>query len=130
MEAKLVAQCKTPTLISPHWKPKSPCVVAVLARPAADVSGQTRKTNVYKDSFFDHIAINHMSKCLQEATGLKNSKSGYESLVEAATMASQNFSPTQQPQLVTQALHRAFPNPFFSVSYVPISLLYNKGTVL
>ncbi|WVY98804.1 hypothetical protein V8G54_030955 [Vigna mungo] len=117
MEAKLVAQCKIPTLTLPHWKPKYPCVVAVLARPAADVSAQTRKANVYKDSFFDNIAINHISKCLQEATGLRNSKSGYESLVEAATMASQNFSPIQQRQLITQALHRAFPKPFFLLSF-------------
>ncbi|XP_014511713.1 beta-carotene isomerase D27, chloroplastic [Vigna radiata var. radiata] len=102
MEAKLVAQCKIPTLTLPHWKPKYPCVVA-----------QTRKANVYKDSFFDNIAINHISKCLQEATGLRNSKSGYESLLEAATMASQNFSSIQQRQLVTQALHRAFPKPIF-----------------
>jgi len=65
MDAKLVAQCRiSPTLTSSHWKPKYPCVVAVL-----DISGETRKTNVYKDTFFDHIAINHVSKCLQEATG-------------------------------------------------------------
>ncbi|XP_027938442.1 beta-carotene isomerase D27, chloroplastic-like isoform X2 [Vigna unguiculata] len=114
MDAKLVAQCRSPTLItSPHGKPKYPCVVAVLARPADDISAQPTKTNVYKDSFFDHMATNHMSKCLQETTGLRNSKSGYESLVEAATMASQNFSPSQQRQVVTQALHRAFPKPMF-----------------
>ncbi|CAJ1969427.1 unnamed protein product [Sphenostylis stenocarpa] len=52
-----------------------------------------------------------MSKCIQKATGLRNSKSGYESLVEAATMASQNFSPTQQHQVVIHALHTAFPKP-------------------
>jgi len=70
MDAKLVAQCRSPTLItSPHGKPKYPCVVAVLARPADDISAQPTKTNVYKDSFFDHMATNHMSKCLQETTG-------------------------------------------------------------
>ncbi|KAK7355857.1 hypothetical protein VNO80_15121 [Phaseolus coccineus] len=111
MDAKLVALCRSPTLTSAHWKPKYPCVVAVLPRPADEISGETRKTNVYKDTFFDHIAINHMSKCLQEATGLRNSKSGYESLVEAATMASQNFSPIQQHQVVTKSLYRAFPKP-------------------
>lgn len=135
MDAKLVAQCKSPTPTLAHWKPKHPCVVGVLAR--ADISGETRKTNVYKDSLFDHIAINHLSKCVQEATGsfpfnlfpsrssvfillfilnpkyagLRNSKSGYESLVEAATVASQNFSPIQQHQLVIEALERAFPKP-------------------
>ncbi|KAH1261464.1 Beta-carotene isomerase D27, chloroplastic [Glycine max] len=112
MEAKLVAQCNSPTLTLAHWKPKQPCVVGVLARPADDISGEARKTNhVYKDGLFDRIAINYLSKCVQEATGLKNSKSGYESLVEAATLASQRFSPIEQHQLVIQSLDRAFPKP-------------------
>ncbi|QCE06269.1 hypothetical protein DEO72_LG9g1280 [Vigna unguiculata] len=130
MDAKLVAQCRSPTLItSPHGKPKYPCVVAVLARPADDISAQPTKTNVYKDSFFDHMAINHMSKCLQETTGLRNSKSGYESLVEAATMASQNFSPSQQRQVVTQALHRAFPKPMFLLSFPsPMVGVFHRDT--
>ncbi|KAL2663902.1 hypothetical protein AAZV13_02G128500 [Glycine max] len=112
MEAKLVAQCNSPTLTLAHWKLKQPCVVGVLARPADDISGEARKTNhVYKDGLFDRIAINYLSKCVQEATGLKNSKSGYESLVEAATLASQRFSPIEQHQLVIQSLDRAFPKP-------------------
>ncbi|ESW16672.1 hypothetical protein PHAVU_007G175900 [Phaseolus vulgaris] len=111
MDAKLVALCRSPTLTSAHWKPKYHCVVAVLPRSADEISGETSKTKVYKDTFFGHIAINHISKCLQEATGLRNSKSGYESLVEAATMASQNFSPIQQHQVVTKSLDRAFPKP-------------------
>ncbi|RDX68689.1 Beta-carotene isomerase D27, chloroplastic, partial [Mucuna pruriens] len=111
MDAKLVAQLRSSTLTLAHWKPKHPCVVGVLARPAGNVSGETRKTNLYKDSLFDHIAINYLSKCVQEATGFRNSKSGYESLVEAATVTSQRFSPIQQHQLVIQALHRAFPKP-------------------
>jgi len=70
MEAKLVAQCNSPTLTLAHWKPKQPCVVGVLARPADDISGEARKTNhVYKDGLFDRIAINYLSKCVQEATG-------------------------------------------------------------
>nr|KYP48632.1 hypothetical protein KK1_029694 [Cajanus cajan] len=109
MDAKLVAQCTSPSLTLTHWKPRHPFVIGVLSRPAIEISGERRKTNVYKDSLFDHIAINHLSKCVQEATGLKNNKSGYESLVEAVRVASQKYSPIQQHQLVTQALDRAFP---------------------
>jgi len=69
MDAKLVALCRSPTLTSAHWKPKYHCVVAVLPRSADEISGETSKTKVYKDTFFGHIAINHISKCLQEATG-------------------------------------------------------------
>ncbi|TKY52679.1 Beta-carotene isomerase D27 [Spatholobus suberectus] len=111
MDAKFVAQCRVSTLTLAHWKPKHPSVVGVLARPSDSISGEKRITNVYKDSLFDHIAINYLSKCVQEATGLRNSKSGYESLVEAATTASQRFSPIQQHQVVIQALDRAFPKP-------------------
>ncbi|KAK7393486.1 hypothetical protein VNO78_22043 [Psophocarpus tetragonolobus] len=110
MDAKAVAQCRSPTLTtSTQWKPKHPCVVSVLARPADDIFGETRKSNVYKDGLFDRIAINHLSKCVQEATGVRNSKNGYESLVEAATVASQRFSATEQHQVVIQTLDRAFP---------------------
>ncbi|KAG4981916.1 hypothetical protein JHK87_026665 [Glycine soja] len=113
MEAKLVAQCKSPTLSLAHRKPKHPCVVVgVLARPVDEISGEARKTNhVYKDGLFDRITINYLSKCVQEATGLRNNKSGYESLVDAATVASQRFSPLKQHQLVIQSLDRAFPKP-------------------
>ncbi|KAL2323501.1 hypothetical protein Fmac_027880 [Flemingia macrophylla] len=110
MDAKLmVAQCTIPSLTSAHWKPKHPSVVGVLSRSAIDISGERRKTNVYKDSFFDNIAINHLSKCVQEATGFRNSKSGYESLIKAVRVTSQKYSPIQQHQLVIQALDRAFP---------------------
>ncbi|KHN03832.1 hypothetical protein glysoja_011061 [Glycine soja] len=70
MEAKLVAQCKSPTLSLAHRKPKHPCVVVgVLARPVDEISGEARKTNhVYKDGLFDRITINYLSKCVQEAT--------------------------------------------------------------
>ena len=37
--------------------------------------------------------------------------SGYESLVEAARVASQKFNPIQQREVVIKALERAFPRP-------------------
>ncbi|XP_019453126.1 PREDICTED: beta-carotene isomerase D27, chloroplastic-like isoform X2 [Lupinus angustifolius] len=112
MEANILAQSRIPTLCLAQWKlgrkSKQPCVVGVLTRP---VTGEAAETNVYKDSWFDHIAINHLSKSVQAATGLSNSKSGYESLVEASTMASKEFNHIQQQQVVIQALDRAFPRP-------------------
>lgn len=48
--------------------------------------------------------------------GLRNSKSGYESLVEAATAASRNFDATKQRELVIQALEKAFPRPILSLA--------------
>lgn len=41
--------------------------------------------------------------------GLRNSKVGYESLVQAATDASRKFSLNQQRELVLQALDTAIP---------------------
>ncbi|MED6106776.1 Beta-carotene isomerase d27, chloroplastic [Stylosanthes scabra] len=68
---------------------------------------------VYKDNWFDRLAINHLSRCVQDATGVRNNKSGYESLVEAARVASQKFDPIQQRHLVIQALNTTLPNLLF-----------------
>lgn len=47
---------------------------------------------------------------------MRNSKSGYESLVEAAKMASQNFNSLQQHQLVLGALEKAVPLPILHLA--------------
>ncbi|KAM1091712.1 hypothetical protein FF1_019168 [Malus domestica] len=39
------------------------------------------------------MTINHLSQNVQDATRLRNNKSGYESLVEATTVASKKFKP-------------------------------------
>ncbi|KAK7345873.1 hypothetical protein VNO77_16486 [Canavalia gladiata] len=129
MDAKMVAQCRSTTLTLCHWKQKHPSVVGMLTRPAFNNAGETGKTNVYKDNLFDHIAINHLSKCVQVETGFRNCKNGYESLVEAAIVASQNFSPIQQHQLVIQALQRAFPKPMLLLirTLLPPSKLSRKS---
>ncbi|XP_041009002.1 beta-carotene isomerase D27, chloroplastic-like [Juglans microcarpa x Juglans regia] len=99
----------------------NPAVVAVLTtRPkesiAEDLSGKsTSSSSVYNDNWFDLVAINHLSQSVQAATGIRNSKSGYESLVEAAKVASQNFNPIQQKEVIIQALERAFPRPILSL---------------
>ncbi|KAF7818372.1 beta-carotene isomerase D27, chloroplastic-like [Senna tora] len=123
MEAKILTLSRSPTpttLTSAHWKlkrkPAYPHVVGVLTRPADDTTEETRKTNVYKDNWFDRLAINHLSKNVQETSGFINSKSGFESLVEAATVVFQKFNnPVQQQEVIIQSLDRAFPRPILSL---------------
>ncbi|KAI3782917.1 hypothetical protein L2E82_12976 [Cichorium intybus] len=72
----------------------------------------TPTTNtVYKDNWFDRVAINYLSKAVQDTVGTRNEKSGYESLVVAAGAVFRNFDPIQQRQLVVKALQNATPGP-------------------
>ncbi|PON94996.1 Beta-carotene isomerase D27-like [Trema orientale] len=110
-------------LVKPRTK-RSSIAVAVLTPPADNISMVTDGSSLrprevspapYNDTWFDRIAIQHLSQSVQAATGLRNSKSGYESLVEAAAAASRNFGPTKQRELVIQALEKAFPKPILSL---------------
>ncbi|KAJ8899463.1 hypothetical protein K2173_018437 [Erythroxylum novogranatense] len=93
-------------------------VLAVLARPTdsfrnsskpADiVPGLTGKT-VYNDNWFEQLAVNHLSQSVQAVTEMRNSKSGYDGLVQAAVDASRKFSLIEQREIVIQALHKAIP---------------------
>ena len=129
----MVANCfrlnRSSALCSTHWNPikhklEHPYMVAMLRTPSDSITEETRKVNAYKDNLFDRLAINHLSKSVQEATGLSNNKSGYESLVEAATVAKHKFDPIQQQEVIIQALNRAFPRPI--LSFVS-SLLVSHG---
>ncbi|WJX84299.1 Beta-carotene isomerase d27, chloroplastic [Trifolium repens] len=119
-------QNRISTLTSTHYnlikhKPqRPPYIISVLKKPLNhDITEETTKnsttTNVYKDNWFDLIAINHLSKTIQAATGLSNNKSGYESLVEATFMVKQKFNPIQQQEVVIQILERLFPKLLFVV---------------
>ncbi|XP_024964230.1 beta-carotene isomerase D27, chloroplastic-like [Cynara cardunculus var. scolymus] len=66
---------------------------------------------VYNDNWFDHIAINHLSKAVQDSAELRNEESGYESLVVAARAVFRSFDPIKQRQLVVKALQTAIPWP-------------------
>jgi beta-carotene isomerase len=89
----------------------------ISVKPADSIAGITKNTTttVYNDNWFDRMATDHLSKNVQAATGLWNRKSGYASLVEAATAASRNFDPLKQRELMIQALDRAFPRPILSL---------------
>ncbi|KAK9068431.1 hypothetical protein SSX86_012549 [Deinandra increscens subsp. villosa] len=80
------------------------------ARSGFSVATNTPKT-VYKDNWFDRLAIDYLSKAVQNSTGMKNEKSGYESLVVAAKTVFRSFTPIQQRQLVAKAIQNAIPPP-------------------
>ncbi|KAM1001389.1 hypothetical protein ACFX15_007581 [Malus domestica] len=131
MEASHFLQSRsfvTTTLAQPRYvhehKLRRCSIVALLTTPVENmnIATDTRPADaavegkrVYKDNWFDRMAINHLSQNVQAATGLRNNKSGYESLVKAATVASRKFNPAKQRELVLQALDTAFPKPVFSL---------------
>jgi beta-carotene isomerase len=87
-------------------------VVSLLVRPPVNIETagvEDKKKSVYNDSFIDRLAINHLSTCVQVASGLMNNKSEYESLVEVTRAATQNFNPIRQREIVLQALDLAIP---------------------
>ncbi|XP_022967513.1 beta-carotene isomerase D27, chloroplastic-like isoform X1 [Cucurbita maxima] len=96
---------------------KSIACVAVLTRAAeSGATEETRKPNtVYTDNWFEKIAIHHVSQAVQATSGWRSKKSGYESLVEVATMASRNYNQIKQREVIIQALGRAFPAPILSL---------------
>ncbi|CBI25060.3 hypothetical protein AAG906_021322 [Vitis piasezkii] len=118
MDAKLVTQHRSHVWAGKrgmHKPRSSPPILAVLARPADNLTLVKETPSLLTDNWFDRIAINHLSQSVQATTGLRNSKSGYESLVEAAAMVSRNFDPIQQCELVIEALNKAFPSPILSL---------------
>ncbi|TXG63735.1 hypothetical protein EZV62_010729 [Acer yangbiense] len=133
METKLVPQNRSVLTALAAGRRRSirkPGIVAVLTSGVGGISTDqssngrrstgtattlTERSTVYNDNWFDRIAINHLSQSVQAATGLRNSKSGYESLVEAATAVSRNSNTSQQRELVIQALDKAFPSPILSL---------------
>ncbi|CAI0434220.1 unnamed protein product [Linum tenue] len=87
-------------------------VVAVLARPSENIIGAAEKRSTeYNDNWFEKEAINYLSRHVQEATGARNEKKGYESLVQATMDVTRKFEVTQQRHLVVQALANAIPSP-------------------
>ncbi|XP_052170006.1 beta-carotene isomerase D27, chloroplastic isoform X2 [Diospyros lotus] len=120
MEARLFLQCKSHFSTPAHRRSVRPAkypppILSVLTRPADHVKKESDSKTVHNDNWFDLIAINHLSRSVQATTGVSNSKSGYKSLVEAATVASQSFNPIQQREVVIKALNKAFPRPILTM---------------
>ncbi|KAL8253677.1 hypothetical protein R6Q59_031898 [Mikania micrantha] len=88
-------------------------VVSVMT-PSDALKTETRSSSktLYKDNWFDRLAIDYLSKAVQDTVGIRNDESGYESLVVAARAVFRSFGPIQQRQLVVKAIHNAIPTPF------------------
>ncbi|XP_057509177.1 beta-carotene isomerase D27, chloroplastic-like [Actinidia eriantha] len=120
MEATLALQHRSPFSTRVQGRrmrleKHSPKILYTLTRPTDDAGKVTRLKSIYKDNWFDLIAINHISQSVQTTTGLRNNKSGYESFVEAATEAWHNFNPIQQHEIIIKALEKAFPRPILAM---------------
>ncbi|KAM3248576.1 beta-carotene isomerase D27, chloroplastic isoform X1 [Capsicum annuum] len=100
----------------PYCYPASSSICCVLTKPPPTNHNHHSNFHVYKDNWFDHLAINHLSQSIQATTGLRNKKSGYESFVEAARVVYVNYNSTHdQVNLVIESLQRAFPKPILSL---------------
>ncbi|KAI8574491.1 hypothetical protein RHMOL_Rhmol01G0358200 [Rhododendron molle] len=92
-------------------------IVSVLTQPVNDQVGKLSSSKpVYKDNFFELVAINYISKIVQSSTGFTNNKSGYDSFVEAATGLWSNFNPVQQHEIVAKILDKAIPRPILTMA--------------
>nr|APW29132.1 chloroplast beta-carotene isomerase [Triticum aestivum] len=79
-------------------------------RPVRETAAATTTTTVYHDTWFDNLAIGYLSRKLQEASGIKNGKHGYQGLIEAAVTISRIFRLDTQCEIVASALERAMPS--------------------
>ncbi|KAL6654873.1 hypothetical protein ACP70R_008338 [Stipagrostis hirtigluma subsp. patula] len=91
-------------------RPQEAVVPAPPAPVIRETATTTTTTTVYQDNWFDKLAIGYLSRKLQEASGMKNGKDGYEGLIEAALTISGIFRVDQQWEAVANALERAFPS--------------------
>ncbi|KFK42667.1 hypothetical protein AALP_AA1G024100 [Arabis alpina] len=77
-----------------------------------------KKNASNEDSFFSKIAINYLSKTIQDTAGMSSSSiksDGYDSLVDTASRVASNLNTKQQHELVLIALDRAFPTVILSL---------------
>ncbi|KAK6164612.1 hypothetical protein DH2020_001476 [Rehmannia glutinosa] len=118
MDATLVLPCKSlfrppqinrrVTMLNPRRR--SPFILSVLAdNNLTEASPSHESKTVYKDGWFATIALNHVSKALQTATGVTSNKSGFDGLIDTTTMVYSQFTPIQQRQLLLETLEKAFP---------------------
>ncbi|KAE8806784.1 beta-carotene isomerase D27, chloroplastic [Hordeum vulgare] len=87
-------------------------------RPVRETAGAAT-TTVYHDTWFDNLAIGYLSGKLQEASGIKNGKHGYQGLIEAAVAISRIFRLDTQCEIVAGALERAMPSYIIKVMMPP-----------
>ncbi|PWA79409.1 hypothetical protein CTI12_AA113770 [Artemisia annua] len=102
------------TRVNSSWPKRSRLTVVYVLTPSTSTNHlKTESTTtgttkiIYKDNWFDHVAINYLSKAVQDTVGMRNEESGYESLVVAAGAVFRGFDPIQQRKLVVKALQNA-----------------------
>ncbi|KAL6841606.1 hypothetical protein ACP4OV_028545 [Aristida adscensionis] len=99
------------TVVAPSPPPlRETPTTTVAPPPARETMAATTTTTVYQDNWFDKLAIGYLSRNLQEASGMKNGKDGYEGLIEAALTIAGFFGVQEQWETVASALERAFPS--------------------
>ncbi|XP_020590459.1 beta-carotene isomerase D27, chloroplastic-like [Phalaenopsis equestris] len=105
---------------------------ALEAKPASASPATERK--VYEDNWFDGLAINYMSSCIQATLGVKirngENREGYEGLVEAATMISRRHGAMEQQEKVLEALNRALPEFIFSMASGVLFKILQTSSIL
>ncbi|KAI3678875.1 hypothetical protein L6452_38179 [Arctium lappa] len=118
--------CRKPPPTSPK---DGPSVLSLLTRPASvtiknnDDYGRmidsrnntvaTTSKTVYHDNWFERIAIDYLSKTVQETVGMMNDEAGYKGFVTVSAAVFRRFNPTEQRQLVDKALEKAIPSLVF-----------------
>ncbi|KAL1216558.1 Beta-carotene isomerase D27 [Cardamine amara subsp. amara] len=70
-----------------------------------------------EDSFFSKLAINFLSKNLQDAAGISssNKSTDYDRLVDTATRVTSSFDTKQQHEIVLSSLDKALPTAIASM---------------
>ncbi|XP_071717479.1 beta-carotene isomerase D27, chloroplastic-like [Rutidosis leptorrhynchoides] len=77
---------------------------------------------VHNDNWLERMAINHLSKAVQETSGLETDVPGYKGLVTVCAAMFKEFSLIQQRQLVLNALEKAIPSFYpFLIKKMPPS---------
>ncbi|CAA7056136.1 unnamed protein product [Microthlaspi erraticum] len=88
------------------------------AKETARIEPSNQQNASNADNFFSKIAINYLSKTLQDTAGMSSSNiksTGYDSLVNTAARVASNLNTKQQHELVLIALDRAFPSGILSL---------------
>ncbi|XP_071714032.1 beta-carotene isomerase D27, chloroplastic-like [Rutidosis leptorrhynchoides] len=70
---------------------------------------------VHNDNWLERMAINHLSKAVQETAGLEIDVAWYKGLVMVCEAMFKEFSLKQQRQIVTKALEKAIPSSLLFV---------------
>ncbi|XP_021841510.2 beta-carotene isomerase D27, chloroplastic [Spinacia oleracea] len=80
-----------------------------------EVTNNQKIITCYHDRWFDHLAINHLSKNLQAVAGIQVEKKGYDGLLETCKVVTVKFDAVKQRQLSLESLKRSIPESFFSL---------------